>query len=108
MPFRFYRRPLTSRGRFYPTRVRCHFDGQDGSIVLDQIRTVDIARLVKKLGRIEPATLRAVLTVQGQIFAEWGTWRSPPSFRRLWVRPGYRRSMLIRAKMCAAEPPTVT
>jgi mRNA interferase MazF len=62
--------PLTSRGRLYPTRVRCHFDGREGLVVLDQIRTVDVARLVKKVGRIEPATLKAILTVLGRIFAE--------------------------------------
>jgi mRNA interferase MazF len=62
--------PLTSRGRLYPTRVRCRFDDQDGLVVLDQIRTVDITRLVKKVGRIEPATLSAVLSALGRIFAE--------------------------------------
>jgi mRNA interferase MazF len=62
--------PLTSQGRLYPTRVRCLFDGREGLVVLDQIRTVDVARLVKKLGRIEPATLAAVLATLGRIFAE--------------------------------------
>ena len=62
--------PLTSQGRLYPTRVRCHFDGKEGLVVLDQIRTVDVTRLVKKVGRIEPATLKAVLAVLGRIFAE--------------------------------------
>jgi mRNA interferase MazF len=62
--------PLTSQGRLYPTRVRCLFDGREGLVVLDQIRTVDVARLMKKLGRIEPATLTAVLEALGWIFAE--------------------------------------
>jgi mRNA interferase MazF len=62
--------PLTSQGRLYPTRVRCLFDGKEGLIVLDQIRTVDVTRLVKKVGRIEPATMTAVLMALGQIFAE--------------------------------------
>jgi mRNA interferase MazF len=62
--------PLTSRGRLYPTRVRCRFDDQDGLIVLDQIRTVDVTRLVRKMGRIELATLATVLSTLGRIFAE--------------------------------------
>jgi mRNA interferase MazF len=62
--------PLTSRGRLYPTRVRCLFDGQEGLVVLDQIRTVDVARLVRKVGRIEPPAMTAVLTALGRIFAE--------------------------------------
>lgn len=62
--------PLTSQGRLYPTRVRCLFDGREGLVVLDQIRTVDITRLVRKVGRIEPATMTAVLMALGRIFAE--------------------------------------
>lgn len=62
--------PLTSRGRLYPTRVRCLFDDREGLVVLDQIRTVDVTRLVRKVGRIEPATMTAVLTALGRIFAE--------------------------------------
>ena len=42
--------PMTSKGTPYPTRVACKFRGQRGQIVLDQIRTVDKARLVRRLG----------------------------------------------------------
>jgi mRNA interferase MazF len=62
--------PLTSHGRLYPTRVPCQFDGKDGWVVLDQIRTVDITRFVRKVGRIQPATMTAVLMVLGRMFAE--------------------------------------
>jgi mRNA interferase MazF len=62
--------PLTSRGRLYPTRVRCLFDGKEGLVVLDQIRTVDVTRLVRKVGRIQPETMSAVLMALGRIFAE--------------------------------------
>ena len=44
--------PMTTKSRDYPTRVALRFKGKQGWIVLDQIRTVDKARLVKKLGRI--------------------------------------------------------
>ena len=43
--------PMTTRGRPYPTRVPLTFSRRTGQIVLDQIRTVDKARLVKRLGR---------------------------------------------------------
>jgi mRNA interferase MazF len=62
--------PLTSQGRLYPTRVRCRFDDREGLIVLDQIRTVDVTRLVRKVGRIESATMKTVLMALGSIFAE--------------------------------------
>ena len=61
--------PLTTRGRSYPTRVACRFQGRDGHIVLDQIRTVDKARLVRRLGKIDPTTQAAVLTVLAEMFA---------------------------------------
>ena len=42
--------PMTTTIRDYPTRVNLHFQGKDGQIVLDQIRTVDKRRLVRRLG----------------------------------------------------------
>lgn len=62
--------PLTTRGRGYPTRVDCQFQGKDGQIVLDQIRTVDKVRLVKRLGRIPAETQKQVLDVLLEMFAE--------------------------------------
>ncbi len=62
--------PMTTQGRAYPTRVSCKFQSRDGQIVLDQIRTVDKTRLVKKLGTINAATQKAVLAVLAEIFAE--------------------------------------
>ena len=62
--------PMTSQGQPYPTRVACHFEGKDGQIVLDQIRTVDKTRLVKRLGRISQSTQGAVLALLAELFAE--------------------------------------
>lgn len=62
--------PMTSKGRSYPTRVACTFKGRSGQIVLDQIRTVDAIRLVKKVGRISPKTGTQVLEVLAEMFAE--------------------------------------
>lgn len=62
--------PMTTKGRPYPTRVPCHFDGKDGQIVLDQIRAVDKVRLVKKLGRVQPDEQKAVLDILLEMFAE--------------------------------------
>jgi mRNA interferase MazF len=62
--------PMTTKGRPYPTRIPCHFQGKDGQIVLDQIRTVDKARLVKKLGQINLTTQKAVLALLLEMFSE--------------------------------------
>ena len=61
--------PMTAKGRAYPTRVPCRFGGKSGQVVLDQIRTVDQARLVKKLGRIDDRTAQRVLDVLQEMFA---------------------------------------
>ena len=62
--------PMTTKGRNYPTRVPCRFQKKDGQIVLDQIRTVDKARLAKKLGRISPNAQSSVLETLQEMFAE--------------------------------------
>ena len=61
--------PMTTRRRAYPTRVPCTFQGKHGQIVLDQIRTVDKARLIKKLGTISKATQGKVLDTINELFA---------------------------------------
>ena len=61
--------PMTTRGRDYPTRVGCTFKGKPGQVVLDQIRTTDKVRLIKKLGRIDKQTQAEVLSVLAELFA---------------------------------------
>lgn len=61
--------PMTTKGRPYPTRVPCRFEGLEGHIVLDQMRTVDKTRLVRRVGRIADDTQEAVLTTLGEMFA---------------------------------------
>src|SRR3954470_23817631 len=60
--------PLTTKGQPYPTRVHCRFKGKAGQVVLDQLRAVDRARLIKRLGRIDGKTAAAVLDVLREMF----------------------------------------
>jgi mRNA interferase MazF len=62
--------PMTTKGTSYPTRVACKFQGKRGQVVLDQIRTVDKARLVRRLGKIDMQTQAEVLSVLGEMFAQ--------------------------------------
>ncbi|WP_315862239.1 type II toxin-antitoxin system PemK/MazF family toxin [Picosynechococcus sp. PCC 7003] len=62
--------PMTTKGKAYPTRVICQFQGKSGQIVLDQIRTIDKSRLVKKLGQISQDEQRIVLETLAEMFAE--------------------------------------
>ncbi len=62
--------PMTTKGTNYKTRVECEFDGKDGQVALDQIRTVDKLRLIKRLGALEEETGEEVLKVLREMFEE--------------------------------------
>jgi len=61
--------PMTTKGRRYPTRVSVTFQGKVGQIVLDQIRTIDKSRLIRKLGLISKQIQNRVLLVLNEMFA---------------------------------------
>jgi mRNA interferase MazF len=61
--------PMTTAGKGYPTRVPCKFQDKKGQIILDQIRTVDKSRLMKKLGAIDPQTQVEVIGILQRLFA---------------------------------------
>ena len=61
--------PMTTGGRAYPWRPRCRFQGRAGFVALDQLRTVDIERLVKLLGQLEAPTVFSVLEGVQDMFA---------------------------------------
>jgi len=61
--------PMTTKGHDYPSRVPVTFQRKKGQIVLDQIRTVDKNRLIKRLGRIDKETAQKVIDVLQETFA---------------------------------------
>ncbi len=60
--------PMTSSSKKYPTRVPIEFQGKKGQIVLDQIRTVDKVRLIKKIGRLKKSTYEKVASTLQEMF----------------------------------------
>ena len=62
--------PMTTAGRAYPWRVPCRFQSRSGFVALDQLRTVDSERLVKRVGRLTAPTMREVLARLQEMFAE--------------------------------------
>ena len=62
--------PMTTGGHAYPFRIPCEFQGRDGHIVLDQLRTVDRRRLARRLGTMDAATLGDVLRVLRTMFED--------------------------------------
>jgi mRNA interferase MazF len=60
--------PMTTKTRAYPSRVDCSFQGKQGQVVLDQIRTVDKSRLVERIGKLSAATCDKVSDVLVEMF----------------------------------------
>lgn len=61
--------PLTSGVHDYPFRVPCRFKGRSGFVILDQIRTIDHERLVRKLGRLSDLVMNKSLSLLQEMFA---------------------------------------
>ena len=62
--------PMTTGGHAYPWRIPCRFQRRAGFVAVDQLRTVDRERLVKRLGRLSPAIVTTVLRALHEMFAE--------------------------------------
>jgi mRNA interferase MazF len=61
--------PMTTGGQAYPWRVPCRFQSRSGFVALDQLRTVDRERLVKRLGRLTSGATTEVLDALQEMFA---------------------------------------
>jgi len=62
--------PMTTGGHPYPFRIPCRFQRKDGFIVLDQLRTVDRHRLVRRLGKVHGSTFQKVLGILREMFEQ--------------------------------------
>ena len=60
--------PMTSQGFQAPFRISLTFQGTTGLVLLDQLRTIDKSRLIKKMGRLQPKTLTATLQKLQELF----------------------------------------
>ena len=61
--------PMTTGEHSYPFRIGCRFQGKNGYVVADQIRTIDRERVVKTLGKLSDQTVTSVLGVLQEMFA---------------------------------------
>ena len=62
--------PMTTGGHAYPWRVACRFHNRSGFVALDQLRTVDRERLVKRLGRLSSSTTTEAMDTLQEMFTE--------------------------------------
>jgi len=61
--------PMTTKGHAYPTRVACTFGGRQAQVILDQLRTIDKVRLLKRAGKISPSAQLQILATLAEMFA---------------------------------------
>ncbi len=52
--------PMTSKSKPYPSRVEVE---EDSFIVLDQIQTIDKKRIVKKIAKLQPISIKRVKSI---------------------------------------------
>jgi mRNA interferase MazF len=62
--------PMTSTSRNYPTRIKVRHNDQDGWVVIDQIRTIDKIRIVKKLGNLAEKEIKECKKVIRETFVD--------------------------------------
>ena len=61
--------PMTSKIRNYPTRIPVVYDSKEGTIALDQIRTIDKSRIIRNLGTLDTKIANTVLETLGKMFS---------------------------------------
>lgn len=61
--------PMTTGGHHYPFRIPCRFQDRVGHVVVDQLRAIDHARMVRRLGSLTTDTMDEVLNVLQRMFA---------------------------------------
>ena len=62
--------PLTSKSHNFPSRVSVKFQRRNGWIVLDQVRTVDKMRFIKRLGRIDDVSIKTVKSILKEMLVD--------------------------------------
>ncbi|MEZ5306179.1 MAG: type II toxin-antitoxin system PemK/MazF family toxin [Pyrinomonadaceae bacterium] len=62
--------PISGGGISCPTRIPFDFLGENRFVIVDQLRTVDKSRLVKKIGSLNGPTRERVLRILSELFAE--------------------------------------
>jgi len=62
--------PMTTKSHAYPTRIQITFKKKSGWIILDQIRTIDKRRIIKKIGKLSSAKIAAIKKVISEMLVE--------------------------------------
>jgi mRNA interferase MazF len=60
--------PMTSKGFDFIFRPKIKFEGKNGLVLLDQIRTIDKSRIIKIIGKVERNKAIKILKILNEIF----------------------------------------
>ena len=62
--------PMTTKSHAFPTRIPLTFKGKNGWIVLDQIRTIDKCRVIKKVGKLNSGKIIQIKNIINEMLVE--------------------------------------
>jgi mRNA interferase MazF len=62
--------PITSQSKKYPTRIKIDLEGNDNWAVIDQIRTIDKSRLIKRITLLDKKEIAAIKNVIKETFVD--------------------------------------
>jgi mRNA interferase MazF len=62
--------PITSKSKDYPTRIKFSLEGNENWIALDQIRTIDIMRIIKFIAELETKEIKKVKAIIKETFVD--------------------------------------
>lgn len=62
--------PMTSTSKKYPTRIKVKHNGQTGWVVIDQIRTIDKIRIIKKYDSLTEKEVEELKQVIRETFVD--------------------------------------
>lgn len=62
--------PMTTKSHNYPTRIKVKHNNQEGWIIIDQIRTIDKRRVIKKLGQLTPSEISECKRIIKEAFVD--------------------------------------
>ena len=62
--------PMTTKSKDFPMRVPVQFQSKEGWVLLDQIRTVDKRRFVRRMGHADGETVRKIKKIIHEMLVE--------------------------------------
>jgi mRNA interferase MazF len=62
--------PITSKSKDYMTRIKFNLDGNDNWIAIDQIRTIDLTRIIKNIGELDIKEIKKVKSIIKETFVD--------------------------------------